>query len=79
MCLQMYGGGIWHTWYDRPLGLAGRVVIKNKEGSLTNKIYTSNKPLAKISTAAIHLKSSNPLDIKKESDLKPIIATELLK
>ena len=75
----MYGGGIWHTWYDRALGLGGRVVIKNKEGGLENKIYKSNKPIAKISTIAIHLKSSNPLDIKKEPDLKPIIATELLK
>ena len=75
----MYGGGIWHTWYDRALGLAGRVVVKNEQGRLENKIYKSSKAIAKISTIAIHLKSSNPLDIKKENDLKPIIATELLR
>lgn len=75
----MYGGGIWHTWYDRALGLAGRVVIKGKEGGLVSRVYSSSKAIAKICSVAIHLKDSNPLDIKKESDLKPIIATELLK
>ena len=73
----MYGGGIWHTWLDRDLSLGGRVVIK-KNDKLEVKIYQSKKSIAKISTIAIHLKSSNPLDIKKENDLKPIIATELL-
>ena len=76
----MYGGGLWHTWYDRTLSLGGRVVIRNKEGKLINRLYTCDKALAKISTLAIHLKNTSvKLDIKKENDLKPIIATELLK
>ncbi len=75
----MYGGGLWHTWYDRVLGLGGRIVVKSKD-KLKTVVYKSSKPLAKIPTLAIHLKNTSvELKIKKETDLKPIISSEILK
>jgi aspartyl aminopeptidase len=77
--LQMYGGGLWHTWYDRTLILGGRVIVKDEEGHLVTRIYQSKKPVAKVPTLAIHLQTESTLNINKENDLKPIIATSILK
>jgi aspartyl aminopeptidase len=68
---------LWHTWLDRPLGLGGRITIKTETGT-KNVTYVSPKPLALVSSMCPHLRPSNPLDIKKENDIKPFIGTKLL-
>lgn len=78
VCVQMYGGGLWHTWYDRDLVLGGRVVVK-KDSKLKYQLFHSEKPIAKISTLAIHLqKDRSKLEINKENDLRPILSSILL-
>ena len=58
---QPYGGGLWHTWFDRDLGLAGRIVTE-EDGALKTKLVRIDKPIARIPNLAIHLTSGSERD-----------------
>ena len=53
-----YGGGLWHTWFDRDLGLAGRVITE-ENGIVRTKLVRIDKPVARIPNLAIHLTSGS--------------------
>lgn len=79
--VQYYGGGLFHTWLDRDLSLAGKVIFKNNEGKLTSKIIKCEQPLFFIPNCPPHLKSGAERDclkINNETNLKPLIATLLV-
>jgi len=43
MAIQCYGGGLWRTWFDRDLGLAGKIVIQNKETKKMSTVLWDSK------------------------------------
>ena len=72
--VETYGGGKWHTWFDRDLGIAGRAMIKDKEGNFVQKLVMVDRPILRIPTLAIHLDNagSTTFSPNKETELFPI-------
>ncbi|KAI3458859.1 hypothetical protein Pfo_015522 [Paulownia fortunei] len=77
--VQTYGGGLWHTWFDRDLSLAGRVIVRADDGSFSHKLVKIKRPLLRVPTLAIHLNRTVNTDGFKpnlETHLIPLLATE---
>ena len=78
--VQTYGGGLWHTWFDRDLSLAGKVIVA-QGNKLVSKYWhaKNNKPLLKIANLAIHLTDkSGTFEPNKENHLKPILSSAII-
>ena len=73
---EVYGGPILNTWFDRPLAIAGRVVIKGDSPLKPKvKLVNINKPLVIIPNLAIHMNRSvnEGYAINKQKDTLPLI------
>ena len=56
--MQTYGGGLWHTWFDRDLTVAGRVMIREEKGgsvSYLHRLVRIEEPIMCVPNLAIHL------------------------
>lgn len=74
MGIEVYGGPILHTWTDRELGIAGRVVVRN--GNKTQVVPVDlKKPVAVIPNAAIHLnrEANKGFEYDKQKHLQAIV------
>ncbi|KAJ6358721.1 hypothetical protein OIU76_000446 [Salix suchowensis] len=81
--VQTYGSGLWHTWFDRDLTVAGRVIIKEeKDGSVSysHRLVRIEEPIMRVPTIAIHLDrnvNSDGFKVNTETQLLPVLATSI--
>lgn len=53
--VEVYGGVLLSTWMDRDLGLAGRVILRDKDAGQRTVLVNIARPVARIPNLAIHL------------------------
>ncbi|MCJ1224596.1 hypothetical protein MMC12_001241 [Toensbergia leucococca] len=72
-----YAGGLNSTWWDRDLGIGGRVLVKDGEtGKIMEKLVKLGWPIAKIPTLAPHFGAAANGPFNKETNMVPIIGLE---
>ena len=73
---EVYGGPIMSTWFDRPLTIAGRVIVRG-EDALNPKtlLLHVKRPLLQISNLAIHFNRqvNDGVKLSKQKDMLPIL------
>ncbi len=53
--VEVYGGALLNPWFDRDLGLAGRITLRAADGGLSSRLVDLREPLAVVPSLAIHL------------------------
>lgn len=74
--VEVYGGPLLATWFDRDLSIAGRVVCATTEGVLTTLLVDFQRPVAIIPSLAIHLdrEANNGRAVNRQKELVPIFS-----
>lgn len=73
---EVYGGAILSTWFDRPLSIAGRVIVRSNDLFMPKTVTIKiDKPLMIIPNLAIHQNRevNNGVKIDKQNDTLPIL------
>ena len=73
---EVYGGPIMSTWFDRPLTIAGRVIVRGDDAlNPTTLLLHVKRPLLQISNLAIHFNRqvNDGVKLSKQKDMLPIL------
>ncbi|KAF2871259.1 aspartyl aminopeptidase [Massariosphaeria phaeospora] len=70
-----YAGGLNSTWWDRDLGIGGRVLVK-EGGKIVTKLVKLDWPIARIPTLAPHFGAAANGPFNKETQMVPIVGLD---
>ena len=73
--VETYGMGLWHTWFDRDLGIAGRVMVRTSPDTIESRLVQIDEPVLRVPSLAVHYDDQRPFDFKLEAHLCPIAGT----
>ena len=72
---EVYGGAIDYTWFDRPLGVAGRVMVR-RGARVESRLFAPDCDVALVPSVAIHLNRevNASFSPKRNVDLCPLVS-----
>ena len=75
--IEKYGGVLMQSWFDRPLSVAGRVIVRTDRG-VKAKLVCIDRDLLMIPRLAIHMdrKQNDGQAINPQTDLLPILGQD---
>jgi len=71
-----YAGALNSTWWDRDLGIGGRVMVKTSRGVIESRLVKLDWPIARISTLAPHFGAAALGPFNQETQMVPVIGLE---
>lgn len=71
---ETYGGGIWYSFFDRPLKIAGRIIV-NENGILKSENVASEY-FVTVPSLAVHMNRgvNESFSVNAQTDLQPLFA-----
>lgn len=76
--VEKYGGMICSTWLDRPLSVAGRVLVQEGQ-AVTSRLVALDRDLLLIPSVAIHMNRevNDKASYNKQVDMLPLLGSDL--
>ena len=79
--VEKYGGMLCAEWFDRPLSVAGRLIVRDKKGQAQTKLVNVDKDLLMLPALAIHMnrEANDGYKYNAQKDMLPIFGDDSAK
>ncbi|KAJ5874691.1 uncharacterized protein N7529_003121 [Penicillium soppii] len=77
LAVAPYAGGLGATWWDRDLGIGGRVLVRDPEtGKVETKLVKLDWPIARVPTLAPHFGAPANGPFNPETQMVPVVGID---
>ncbi len=72
--VEKYGGMLCAPWFDRPLSVAGRVMVKDGAGTISSRLVKVDRDLVMLPSLAIHMnrEANTGMSYNAQEDMLPL-------
>ncbi len=72
--VEKYGGMLCAQWFDRPLSVAGRVMLRSKDGTVETRLVNIDRDLVMMPALAIHMnrEANEGYKYNAQTDMLPV-------